>query len=447
MREKVIIVRNYILNMLEQESIKPGEYIEGARKITQKVDAAFTSVQEAISSLIQDGILSSAPRKGVLVNEDWRDKLVWNHFVSKYPSYHWHKDFEAMLSRRLPWLYFARFFKKGILEIMPTLELQFHQNEYLDLFELFPKDFFDEDTFFSKALNPFIVNGKLIGIPFVFSPRILCCNPKLLARYGCDIPSPGWTWEDFKNILRKLKKHLPNHNILHPPFFHIGWMNALLNAGGSLMSKKADGSCEVALDSAKTKKGLKLWMELFDIVGYSSPYWNSDRFHARQNIISGELAFFFMSRMSACTYAQEGFSDWQPLSQPSVPGGEGWLTQSTDAVCVRKECPDISYAKEFISAMLSENSQDFISRTGYGIPFRKAPAMRSIDFDNSKDVVFLNEIPRMQGTLNVDSPELFTLIDRGLTRIMKQEEEFEAFLTELANTARVYLKVMNYTKP
>ena len=118
------------------------------------------------------------------------------------------------------------------------------------------------------------------------------------------------------------------------------------------------------------------------------------------------------------------------------------MAQSTDLLCIRKECVDRELAMKFLRFMLSEEVQNYIAAEKYGIPIRKSSAQKSIDISDPRDILFLTEMESMSAEYNLDSPELTRLIQGGIRRIINNGElPLKQSLEELAQAVRVFLIV------
>ena len=120
------------------------------------------------------------------------------------------------------------------------------------------------------------------------------------------------------------------------------------------------------------------------------------------------------------------------------------MAQATDLLCVRKECVNRELILDFLRFMLSEEVQDYIAAEKYGIPIRKSSAQKSIDISDPRDVLFLTEMNAMSGEYDQDSPELTTLIQEGVIRIINDTSlPLKESLEDLAHAVRVFLDIKN----
>ncbi|MFA6104892.1 MAG: hypothetical protein WC721_22095 [Victivallaceae bacterium] len=155
MEDKIISARNYILDLLESSKLKGGDKLPGIRVIASSIKISFVKTQQALDKLVQDGIQA------------------------------WVECFEELLAGRIPHLRLCRKFPQSVFELYTTINVQNNRNNYIDLQQVLDHIYPDKSLFFSHPFKNFYVDRKLVVIPFIFSPRVMFYNPKLLKKYGC----------------------------------------------------------------------------------------------------------------------------------------------------------------------------------------------------------------------------------------------------------------------
>ena len=435
MKDKISQVCDYILDRLESGEYRSGETIPSARKIEKTVDASFAMIQHAVTTLAQAGILHCVNRQGSMVQPDWDKRLMPNHFVLFNPRLPWIPGFRKLVEEKLPEMRLCSRFRYGMFEVRTTLPLQQDRDEYLDLAPYFDELFPDRSLFFEAPFRSFRnSDGSIHGIPFIFSPRVMFCNPAYLRKAGLKMPGADWTFDEFLSILKQLKEVFPPENLLNYsqlPFF---WMNFVFRSGGALVEPNAENP--VRIDSPETIRGIEAVRALRRLLpGYTSRQWGN-------GFCNGKLAFMLGDRELLNLIHHTGMEEWQVLPLPHIPGGANRMAQSTDLLCIRKECVDRELAMKFLRFMLSEEVQDYIAAEKYGIPIRKSSAQKSIDISDPRDILFLTEMESMSAEYNLDSPELTRLIQGGIRRIINNGElPLKQSLEELAQAVRVFLIV------
>lgn len=444
--DKVGMTRDYILDMLERGGLDVGDKLPGARELCGEVDASFVMVQTALSSLMRDGILESVARRGTFVREGWRERVLSDSMVVYKTNWPWLPGLRGILAEELPELRLRTQFHRGVFELRTTIAAQRDRTEYLDLSKIFKELYPGGEEFFSKPFEPFYgADGSLHGIPFIFSPRVMFYNPRLLRQAGCELPRSGWSWDDFLASVRILKKSLPGREIFNWDHNTYNWMSVIFRAGGCLIDPSSPDV--VKLDDVRTREGLLLYTELGRELGVTGDFRRMEQFS------DGNLAFMLAPREELNRLKAARFNDWGTVSLPLIPGGTERTTQATDLLCVRRDCGDMRMAREFIRVMLSERVQDYIGGQGYGIPVRKSSAMKSIDFEDERDSLFMTEMSKMSAEYNLSSPQLAEMIECGIRSIWTDNGDIGKVCSRLAEAVRtfihfraadVYGKVVNF---
>ncbi len=440
MKDKISQVRDYLLDRIESGEYPAGSPIPSARKLGESIDASFAMILQAVNALAGAGILHCVSRQGSVVRPDWQERLMPNHFVLFNPSLPWIPGFRKLFEARLPDLRFCTEFQRGVFEIRTTIPLQMRRSEYLDLTPYLRELFPDRSLFFESPFRSFLEpDGSIRGVPFIFSPRVMFCNPQLLKESGLEEPSEEWTLDDFLLLLSRLSGKVSKERLLNYSAGAFFWMNFVFRSGGMLIDPFAENP--VRIDSPETIRGIELVRKLRNIVSadLSGLSWQKE-------FCEGRMPFVLAEREFLCTLRAEGMTDWRVLPLPRIPGGVNRMAQATDLICVRKECVDRELILEFLRFMLSEEVQDYIAGEKYGIPIRKSSAQKSIDLSDPRDILFLREMNSMSAEYNLDSPELMDLIQDGVGRVINDDSlPLKESLEDLAHAVRLFLAIKNTT--
>ncbi|OGV38917.1 MAG: hypothetical protein A2X48_01995 [Lentisphaerae bacterium GWF2_49_21] len=432
-----MLVRDHILSLLENGTIKSGERIPPARELALRLKLSLLKVQQGLDSLSRDGLLESEPRIGTYVQNSWNERILQENFVTfRTPEFlPWLDDFSKIFEEELPRLRISHGFKRGVFELRTTLDVQQHHDEYIDLRQILEETYPDyRDVFFTKPFESFWYDGRLPGIPFIFSPRVVFCNTEVFKKAGISLPRLGWTFEEFLDTISALKGIVPPERIINwLPQAHM-WMNFVMRSGGCLIEKSEDGDiCRI--DSQETIRGIKAYAEIAERRGSREITQRKD---FTRDFCSGNAAMFIGDRQILMDL--QGFDDWIAVPLPVFKGGFDVSMQATDLICIRRECSSTQMARDFVKVMLSERVQDFIAGRKYGIPIRISSAHKSIDFEDSRDTLFLSEIPKMQGFYRLDSPELAEIIEGCIGNLLLSGSPVDPGLKELAMTVRIINK-------
>ena len=442
--DKQTRVRHWLLDHIDGGELRGGDKLPGARDISSRLDVSLLTTQNAIETLVNEGVLESYPRRGTFVAAKWRECLLQYNFRANNPVLPWLKDIKAMTARILPRLYFAAGFDSGMIELRPTLVVQSCRNEYMDMRELFDRCFPDRADFFMEAFNSYYSSdGSLPGVPFIFSPRVMYYNRELLAQAGCPEPHHNWSWKDFIDSMGKLKNILPGERIFNWNYDKHQWLGFIFRAGGRLFAPE-DKLDPVRIDHPDTRRGLRLFRELQELLepdgmGASEDY--------RREFGRGRCAFMLAPREDLYFIKREGFDNWGTVPMPEIPGGKQLTTQAADLICIRKSCSNLKMAEDFLKLMLSESVQKFIGDSGYGIPIRKSAAENLIHSSDPREKTFIGEIPHMSAQYNIDSIEIMNLVLDGVNQMWENNADIDAFTSELAAAVRTFMKIKNAVSP
>jgi ABC-type glycerol-3-phosphate transport system substrate-binding protein len=439
-RDKSSMAREWILDLLESGRFDVGDRLPGAREIAYETGMSLLTAQAAIKTLERDGVLELHPRTGAFVKADWRKVPLESRLFHFSPSLPWMPRFAKIIQRRMPAVKLAKAFECGIFEMRTTTDLLSHRVDYKDVSGFFKEAYPDQSPFYEKPFQGFRQDGRLLGVPFIFSPRAIVYNPAIFKGRGCPEPHSAWTWDEFIGSIRALKAAgQPKDEIFSLEFHAVEWMNFVLRTGGSLFDPSA--ADPVRIDSPETRKGLRLYKQIQMELGV-------DRSHGSANtgeaMINGKLAMTLIPRELRAYLKAASFDSWKAVPLPSVPGGMDANTQATDLLCVRRECKDSDLAVELIRFLLSEEVQDFIGAEKYGIPIRKSSALKSLDPDSPRDKVFFDQIDFMRVDYNLDSADILCMINEGIGSIWRDDADINATTSEIASALRTYLKIRKY---
>ncbi len=123
------------------------------------------------------------------------------------------------------------------------------------------------DAFLPALWQAMTLDGKPVGVPHHTDTSALAYNKKHFAAAGItDVPSTletAWTWEQFTEVLRKLKAAdlgAAPFAFNYQLFGAYRWFNTLYQAGGTLLD---DAGTKVTLDTPQARKALEFTKSLY----------------------------------------------------------------------------------------------------------------------------------------------------------------------------------------
>ena len=260
-------IRSHILDQLEVGTLKAGEQLPGSRELAEQLGVSFLKVQQAIEGLCRDGILLAINRRGTYVQKNWHDCVLPENIsiFRMRDEFPWLPGIRKIIEGHMPGVRFTGAFPVGAMELKTTYHVQSHWEQYQDLTELLEECYPDLDDFFDQPFEAGRIGGKLVGIPFIFSPRVVFFNPTLFKQANCPLPESDWTWEQFLDTVEQLGQTLPAEQIINWHFEPFFWMNFVMRAGGRLI--RSGVSNPVEIDSSQTRQGLRYFRELGQALG------------------------------------------------------------------------------------------------------------------------------------------------------------------------------------
>ena len=434
---KNIQVRNYILSLLESGVVDGECKLPSALELAGRLNISLLTVQNALATLANEGVLKIIPRQGTFVDQNWKERILQTNIGFYVPcsSLPWSAFFADRIRSQFPQLHISSEMRNAVFEIRPTLHVQMNHKQYLDLAPLFESCFPDRSCFFEAPLNAFYYGKQLVGLPFLFSPRVMFVNTVLLRKAECPMPDDDWQWDDFLTCIRILRRHYPGSAIFAWNTSYHLWMNIVLRAGGGLIDPAS--ADPVQIDSEKTRLGLRLFRDLRHEL-FAAEVHNSPEPFAFEH---GKLAFMVDARQAVGRLQRTGMKDWTVVPLPHIPDGRDVSMQATELLCVRRECVSLDTVEQLVRFLLSEEFQNHLADLEYSVPIRRSSAFRSLSSATPGNALFLRETESMCSQYHLDSAELAGLVIRGISGLLSSEDDIDTATAELAGLVRSYFNI------
>ncbi len=428
MSDKLQIAREEILQRIESGELPGGVKLPAAREFAATLGSSFAVTQLAFHSLTRDGILRAVPRQGTYVREDWRERILPGSFRVFRPM--WNEIIRTHLIPGCPEIRVSERFHRGTYEIRSSWDAHRRQDDYLDLTGFFEEAWPDRRDFFMERFQPYQVqNGRCFGIPLIFSPWVIACNVRVFEAAKVELPQPGWSWEEFLETLRRLRRHSAPNGFFHPasPNFYLG---VLARSGGAIVSREGR-EFRLRLDDPRTLDGFRRLKELREVTG------DSPGGHAYDCFRAGNLAMLAASREDICF--DETFP-WSCVPLPVIPGGADLTWQAGELLCIRRQVNDFDEVARVIRTLLGTEVQNHLADACYGIPIRRSSAIRSFREDDPRDRIFFSEMTKIAPDCQFAWPEIYRLVLVGLGKIWWENADPETVIRELAPALRTIIR-------
>ena len=428
-------LQDYILNMIETE-LAVGEKLPGARRIGERFSCSLPKVQAVLDSLEQSGVVESRERSGTYVREKYYEKLLPQNIACSNFVVALTDEQRQLLRQEFPEMHLSKTFKKGGVEIFSSFTVLTRQQEYQDLSEIFAECFPDSQAdFYMEALKPFLIDGKLCAVPVIFSPQLLWFNADIFNKYSVPLPSNNWGESEFFTAMRTLHRNIAGRRIInYSPQFK-AWIGFILAAGGVLFDKNLPDP--VLADSLQTLGACLKYVNLLRDLDLVEDYEENPT----QAFAQGKIAMFCGYRQSLYRFREYGLNFTpQAVYMPNLGGRENH--QGAALIAFRKGYHDKNKIKRLLQFWLSDSIQETLGKAGYGIPFRRESAKKSLDNLSTPDKYLLEKMPPLSSNYHINSEEMGSVISRASRQLnMQRPENISHFLHELATTMRFLHKI------
>ena len=76
MENKNVLVRNHVLGLLEGGCLSGQGKLPGARELASQLGISLLTVQNALETLVNEGVLRVIPRQGTFADPAWENRIL-----------------------------------------------------------------------------------------------------------------------------------------------------------------------------------------------------------------------------------------------------------------------------------------------------------------------------------------------------------------------------------
>ncbi|MCL4859169.1 MAG: sugar ABC transporter substrate-binding protein [Caldilineaceae bacterium] len=257
----------------------------------------------------------------------------------------------------------AQFYNRGAIELLdPYLKESAH---------LVESDFYPEamDAFRNAA-------GELICMPQNVSSQVVYYNQELFDRAGLPYPSPGWTWEEFRQTALALT--LPDENDDgYPDQYGLGLEPVLIRTaafiwqnGGDLVDDPINPT-RLTLSDPPAREAIQFVLDLARVDGVVPNYSAEAVASHPDRFLAANIAMYVDSRVFTPTMRETVTFRWDVAPLPR--GKQVANVLHSDAYCVASASNVKQAAWSFVEFALGEEGQAIAAKLG-----RTVPSMRKV---------------------------------------------------------------------
>ncbi|MDF2628331.1 MAG: transporter substrate-binding protein [Symbiobacteriaceae bacterium] len=254
----------------------------------------------------------------------------------------------------------------------------------LDLDPFIQKDRLDLSPY-GGLIDGLRLEGKLYVLPIHATPTLIWYNAALFEAAGVPVPTPGWTWEEFRQASAKLTRGAGEERVwgVYDPF-------GIQEIAEMMIWQRAAG---VPISPEAAREILSFWATMVDTdksVLPLVPRVNGGTISATARA-EGRVAIF-----SGLVYEYEGIYPpftpprpagipaprWEAAPFPVYPGVRPAISAFPLSLAIAKESPHVDAAWEFLRFLATEEGSVAIVRAGR-FPIVRTPAVQEAWFERS----------------------------------------------------------------
>jgi multiple sugar transport system substrate-binding protein len=282
--------------------------------------------------------------------------------------------------------------------------------------------------FYTKALEPFTVNGQISCIPMNMSSLEVYYNKDLFDRAKVPYPKDGWTWDEFLTAAKAITAlSTPEEKIygvgIDPQLIRLApfvWQN-----GGDIVDDPVKPT-RLTLDTPEAREAFQWFVDLQVKHHVVATQEENVSEKDQTRFLFNTLGMWLLSRrVVPALRSSSGFTwDVAPLPQAKTKAG----ILHSDAYCISKASKNKDLAWKFVEFANGPEGQVIAAKTGRTVPSLKSVAQSTVYLESDKppasSQVFLDMGPFLRAT-----PQIGTWPDIELRTNAIIEQAFYGHMT------------------
>jgi multiple sugar transport system substrate-binding protein len=262
-----------------------------------------------------------------------------------------------------------------------------------------------EDEYAPAALDAFRFDGEtLTCMPQNVSSLSVYYNVDMFEQAGVELPTAGWTWDDFLAAAKTLTTG-GNYGVgVEPSLIRVApfvWSN-----GGEVVDDPVEPTT-LAFDDPKAQEALDFFLDLQLEHGVVPPQREELSEDSESRFLNGTLGMFLDSRKAVPTLRTIEDFEWDVAPLPVAPGGQPATILHGDAYCMAKDSPNKEATWRFIEFAMGEEGQQILAESGRTVPSRldvaSSPAFLDPDKPPASSQVFIDAIPNVRAVPHTET--------------------------------------------
>jgi multiple sugar transport system substrate-binding protein len=227
---------------------------------------------------------------------------------------------------------------------------------------------------YPQTLEAYKTPNGMFGLPRDFQTIVLFYNKDMFDAAGVAYPTADWTYDDLRNVAKKLTKIGSDGKVTQFGFAADLWDMELIWSEGIW----ANGGDIISADHTKTlvgdPKARQAWQLFHDMmfVDKSWPDANTSSEYGGDPFLAGVAAMTTIGHWAVPGYAEAKFK-WDVAPMPKGPSGQATSVNSAGFV-IAKDSKNPDAAFEFLKYVVSEPAQKRLAALGFACPVLKSVA-------------------------------------------------------------------------
>ncbi|MEK6646574.1 MAG: extracellular solute-binding protein [Candidatus Firestonebacteria bacterium] len=351
---------------------KKGYKIPGERGLIDKYKVSITTVRKTISLLEQEGVVirrhglgtfvcnSKIPVQGKIFRVHLGmhytpDKIFHNEVVEQFQKKY--NNIKIISAEGLPYdrvdysdvdvVQYARIFDKNNVQ------------DFLPLNDIYSTKFIENELnikrFSPKIWNAMKIDGKIYGVPRVYSPLVMFYNKKRFDEEKIKYPSQNWNWNTFMDYTIKLTN-------VKKGKYGCAMLPYMVNLLPFLWQNNTNFVAEDGTITPDGVEAMKFFIDIFNI----SPVLPNERwgmFELFDKFIQGEFAMFPWTSSFLC-YLKNKAPDKKIGILPLPQKKKKVTLFSIEVYCISKFTKHPKIAFDFVKTLTNSDSQLRLSNLG-----------------------------------------------------------------------------------
>lgn len=318
-------------------------------------------------------------------------------------------------------------------------------------------DVFDEDDFYSEALDAFRWKGELTCLPQNISSLVVYYNRDLFKRFEVPLPKDRMRWNELvvraqqmtrdKNgqPVRGADPDLPAANTAPAEIFGLGVEPSIIRiapfvwSNGGQIVDDTDDPTRFTLDSVEAKQTIDAFFQLRTVNGVVPTDLEVEAEDDESRFVNGRLAMLLDSRRAVPSLREAADFDWDVVSLPYFRAPTNIL--HSDAYCMTEASGSKDEAWRFVEYALGPEGAAVVAKTGRTVPSLRSVAESVAFLDPTKkpknSQAFLDAIETIQHLPTVSTwPEIEDVTNGLLENGMYLAQPVDKVVTEIDEKTR-----------